>query len=174
MTRVDLGMCQLELADRSAGEASLRAATRGRPETLGRAINSLASASHGRFFFRLDRHALRHRRALWQHAAEVDVVPMRRKVHLVVVGAVAIDNAGQRFTVFSSRLLMALKAWAGPRLEPAGNALRGRNRRRDQTLEFRRTAERQGDRMLFRFFGLVGNAPAVAPSTMRERQNAAY
>jgi tetratricopeptide (TPR) repeat protein len=52
MTRVDLGMCQLELADRSAGEASLRAATRGRPETLGRAIHSLASASHGRFFFR--------------------------------------------------------------------------------------------------------------------------
>jgi tetratricopeptide (TPR) repeat protein len=52
MTRVDLGMCQLELADRSAGEASLRAATRGRPEMLGRAMNSLASASHGRFFFR--------------------------------------------------------------------------------------------------------------------------
>lgn len=52
MTRVDLGMCQLELADRSAGEASLRAATRGRPEMLGRAMNSLAAASHGRFFFR--------------------------------------------------------------------------------------------------------------------------
>jgi tetratricopeptide (TPR) repeat protein len=52
MTRVDLGMCQLELADRNAGEASLRAATRGRPEMLGRAMTSLASASHGRFFFR--------------------------------------------------------------------------------------------------------------------------
>jgi tetratricopeptide (TPR) repeat protein len=52
MTRVDLGMCQLELADRSAGESSLRTATRGRPEMLGRAIHSLASASHGRFFFR--------------------------------------------------------------------------------------------------------------------------
>lgn len=52
MTRVDLGMCQLELADRNAGEASLRAATRGRPEMLGRAMNALASASHGRFFFR--------------------------------------------------------------------------------------------------------------------------
>jgi Tfp pilus assembly protein PilF len=52
MTRVDLGMCQLELSDRSAGEASLRAATRGRPEMLGRAIHSLAAASHGRFFFR--------------------------------------------------------------------------------------------------------------------------
>jgi tetratricopeptide (TPR) repeat protein len=52
MTRVDLGMCQLELADRSAGETSLRAATRGRPEMLGRAMHSLAAASHGRFFFR--------------------------------------------------------------------------------------------------------------------------
>jgi Flp pilus assembly protein TadD len=52
MTRVDLGMCQLELADRSAGEASLRAATRGRPEMLSRAMHSLAAASHGRFFFR--------------------------------------------------------------------------------------------------------------------------
>jgi tetratricopeptide (TPR) repeat protein len=52
MTRVDLGMCQLELADRNAGEASLRAATRGRPQVLGRAVHSLAAASHGRFFFR--------------------------------------------------------------------------------------------------------------------------
>ena len=52
VTRVDLGMCQLELADRNAGEASLRTATRGRPEMLGRAMHSLAAASHGRFFFR--------------------------------------------------------------------------------------------------------------------------
>lgn len=52
MTRIDLGMCQLELADRNAGEASLRAAARGRPEMIGRAMHSLASASHGRFFFR--------------------------------------------------------------------------------------------------------------------------
>jgi tetratricopeptide (TPR) repeat protein len=52
VTRVDLGMCQLELADRNAGEASLRTATRGRPEMLGRAIHSLSAASHGRFFFR--------------------------------------------------------------------------------------------------------------------------
>ncbi len=52
MTRVDLGICQLELAERSAGEASLRTATRGRPEMLGRAMHSLASASRGRFFFR--------------------------------------------------------------------------------------------------------------------------
>ena len=52
MTRIDLGICQLELAERSAGEASLRAATRARPETLNRAINALVTSSHGRFFFR--------------------------------------------------------------------------------------------------------------------------
>ena len=52
MTRIDLGICQLELAERSAGEASLRTATRGRPETMNRAINALVTASHGRFFFR--------------------------------------------------------------------------------------------------------------------------
>ena len=52
MTRIDLGMCQLEFADRNAGEASRRAAARGRPEMIGRAMHSLASASHGRFFFR--------------------------------------------------------------------------------------------------------------------------
>ncbi len=52
MMRVDLGICQLELGARDEGEVSLRAATRGRPEMLDRAINALASASHGRFFFR--------------------------------------------------------------------------------------------------------------------------
>lgn len=52
MTRADLGACQLEMGTRDAGEATLRAATRGRPEMLGRAIHTLASASHGRFFFR--------------------------------------------------------------------------------------------------------------------------
>ena len=52
MTRIDLGICQLELGERSAGEASLRSATRGRPEMLDRATHSLAGASHGRFFFR--------------------------------------------------------------------------------------------------------------------------
>lgn len=52
MTRADLGVCQLEMGARDAGESSLRAATRGRPEMLGRAIHLLAATSRGRFFFR--------------------------------------------------------------------------------------------------------------------------
>jgi tetratricopeptide (TPR) repeat protein len=52
MTRADLGACQLEMGARDAGESTLRAATRGRPEMLGRAIHVLAETSHGRFFFR--------------------------------------------------------------------------------------------------------------------------
>jgi Flp pilus assembly protein TadD len=52
MTRADLGACQLELGARGAGESTLRVATRGRPEMLGRAIHMLAATSHGRFFFR--------------------------------------------------------------------------------------------------------------------------
>ena len=52
MTRADLAACQLELGARDTGEATLRAATRGRPEMLGRAIHLLAATSHGRFFFR--------------------------------------------------------------------------------------------------------------------------
>ena len=52
MTRADLAACQLESGTRDAGEATLRAATRGRPEMLGRAIHLLAATSHGRFFFR--------------------------------------------------------------------------------------------------------------------------
>jgi Flp pilus assembly protein TadD len=51
-TRNSLGMCLLEMGDRSAGEASLRAATRDAPQLAGQAITSLASASHGRFFLR--------------------------------------------------------------------------------------------------------------------------
>ena len=46
-----LAACQLELGARDAGEATLRAATRGRPEMLGRAVHLLAATSHGRFFF---------------------------------------------------------------------------------------------------------------------------
>jgi hypothetical protein len=42
----------LEMGDRDAGEASLRAATRGIPQLAGQAITSLAAASHGRFFLR--------------------------------------------------------------------------------------------------------------------------
>jgi len=51
-TRSSLGMCLLEMGERSAGEASLRAATRDVPQLAGQAITSLASASHGRFFLR--------------------------------------------------------------------------------------------------------------------------
>jgi tetratricopeptide (TPR) repeat protein len=52
MTRSNLGICLLEMGERDAGEASLRAAMRGDPHTVGRAITSLAAASHGRFFLR--------------------------------------------------------------------------------------------------------------------------
>jgi Tfp pilus assembly protein PilF len=52
VTRNNLGICLLEMGERDAGEASLRAAMRGDPHTTGRAITSLAAASHGRFFLR--------------------------------------------------------------------------------------------------------------------------
>jgi len=52
LTRANLGVCLLEKGERDAGEASIRAAMRGRPEMVSRAIMSLATASHGRFFFR--------------------------------------------------------------------------------------------------------------------------
>jgi tetratricopeptide (TPR) repeat protein len=52
VSRNNLGVCLLEMGDREAGEASLRAATRGAPELAGQAITSLAAASHGRFFLR--------------------------------------------------------------------------------------------------------------------------
>jgi Flp pilus assembly protein TadD len=48
--RANFGVCLLEMDDREAGEANLRSVTRGRPQMLGRAIHSLAAASHGRFF----------------------------------------------------------------------------------------------------------------------------
>jgi tetratricopeptide (TPR) repeat protein len=50
MTRNSLAVCQLEMGERDAGEASLRAATRDAPQMAGQAITSLAAASHGRFF----------------------------------------------------------------------------------------------------------------------------
>ena len=50
--RADLGRCLLELGERDAGEASIRTATRDRPQMIGRAIMSLAVSSHGRFFLR--------------------------------------------------------------------------------------------------------------------------
>jgi tetratricopeptide (TPR) repeat protein len=52
MTRADLAACLLEMGDREAGEASLRAALRSRSQMLGRAIYGLAVSSHGRFFLR--------------------------------------------------------------------------------------------------------------------------
>jgi Tfp pilus assembly protein PilF len=52
VTRNNLAICLLEMGERDAGEANLRAATRGARQTAGRSITALAAASHGRFFLR--------------------------------------------------------------------------------------------------------------------------
>jgi tetratricopeptide (TPR) repeat protein len=52
LARADLGRCLLEMGQREAGEASIRQATRDRPQLLNRAIMSLSVASRGRFFLR--------------------------------------------------------------------------------------------------------------------------
>lgn len=52
MTRADFAVCLMEMGDREAGEANLRAAMRGRPDMLYRAISSLAAPVHGRLFLR--------------------------------------------------------------------------------------------------------------------------
>jgi Flp pilus assembly protein TadD len=52
ITRADLGRCLLEMGERDTGEANIRLAADGRPQMLGRAVMSLAAASHGRFFLR--------------------------------------------------------------------------------------------------------------------------
>lgn len=52
VTRIELGKCLLELGEREAGEASLRAAVRSGRQEMGLAITALATASHGRFFLR--------------------------------------------------------------------------------------------------------------------------
>jgi tetratricopeptide (TPR) repeat protein len=52
VARANLGACLLELGERDAGEASLRAATSGSARTAGQSITALASASRGRFFLR--------------------------------------------------------------------------------------------------------------------------
>jgi predicted Zn-dependent protease len=52
VTQVNLGKCLLELGQRDAGEATLRAATRGSVQLAGQAITALAAAPHGRFFLR--------------------------------------------------------------------------------------------------------------------------
>jgi predicted Zn-dependent protease len=51
-TRVNLGKCLLEMGERDAGEATLRAATRGSAQLAGQAIKALAAAPHGRFLLR--------------------------------------------------------------------------------------------------------------------------
>ncbi|WP_354227497.1 tetratricopeptide repeat protein [Bradyrhizobium sp. F1.4.3] len=52
LSRTNLAICLMEMGERAGGEAALRSVLRGRPAMLGRAAFALASASHGRFFFR--------------------------------------------------------------------------------------------------------------------------
>jgi tetratricopeptide (TPR) repeat protein len=52
VSRNNLGLCLLEMGEREAGEASLRAAAHSAPQMAGLAFTSLAAASHGRFFLR--------------------------------------------------------------------------------------------------------------------------
>ena len=51
-SRINLGKCLLELGDRDAGEAALRAAVRNAPQLAGYAITALAATPHGRMFLR--------------------------------------------------------------------------------------------------------------------------
>ena len=51
-TRAEFAVCLMEMGEREAGEAQLRAVTRGRPEMLYRAVGSLAAPAHGRLFLR--------------------------------------------------------------------------------------------------------------------------
>ena len=51
-TRINLGKCLLDMGEREAGEAALRAATRAVPKATGLAITTLAAAAHGRVFLR--------------------------------------------------------------------------------------------------------------------------
>jgi predicted Zn-dependent protease len=52
VTRAEFAVCLMEMGEREAGEANLRAATRGRPDMLYRAVGSLAAPAHGRLFLR--------------------------------------------------------------------------------------------------------------------------
>jgi tetratricopeptide (TPR) repeat protein len=52
VTRNNLAACQLEMGERDAGEASLRAVAGAAPHLYGMVLTSLAAASHGRFFLR--------------------------------------------------------------------------------------------------------------------------
>jgi predicted Zn-dependent protease len=49
-TQIQLGRCLLELGEREAGEAELKAAARGSPQATGLAIAALAAAPRGRLF----------------------------------------------------------------------------------------------------------------------------
>jgi predicted Zn-dependent protease len=51
-TRAEYAVCLMEMGHRNEGEANLRAATRGRPYMLYRAVGSLAAPAHGRLFLR--------------------------------------------------------------------------------------------------------------------------
>lgn len=52
MTRIRLGKCLLEMGERKAGEAAVRAAVGGVAQRTGPAIMALAATPHGRFFLR--------------------------------------------------------------------------------------------------------------------------
>ena len=52
VSRIDLGKCLLEIGEREAGEAALRAATGSATQLAGLAITALAATSRGRFFLR--------------------------------------------------------------------------------------------------------------------------
>ena len=49
----NIGSCRLEMGERAAGEADLRAAVGAAPQLTGHAIAAMALASHGRLFLRL-------------------------------------------------------------------------------------------------------------------------
>jgi len=52
VVRLELAKCLLELGERAAGEAELRAATGGDPGNAGPALLALTATPHGRFFLR--------------------------------------------------------------------------------------------------------------------------
>jgi predicted Zn-dependent protease len=52
LSRANLAICLMEMGERKDGEAALRSVLRGRPHMLGRTALAMATASHGRFFFR--------------------------------------------------------------------------------------------------------------------------
>lgn len=52
VNRIALGKCLLETGEREAGEAAIRAASRGSPALAGLALTALASTPHGRVFMR--------------------------------------------------------------------------------------------------------------------------